>query len=170
MKKELILLLSLLTITGCIGFHPIEIPQSTSPITEQSGESVQNWRIYQGDLTSPSPIRTVKVSFLRDSGMLASACRFNIMIDGQAAFAVAASQYQTLYLEPGKHLIELEVEDPHHCQDLTALHNTLLREGEDKAYRISVVIEPNNGLKPLIIEVTNKSSTPDSGHSAARTR
>ena len=130
MKSRLITLLLALTVAGCS-----TIPTSTTPITMQSGKPVPAARIYQAELTVPSPGHTAKVSFLRDAGVLGSACTHKILVNGQPVFAILSGEYQTLYLAPGQYLFRLEIEGGL-CPKFSASHNAVLSDGAEETYRI----------------------------------
>ena len=115
---------------------------STKPITTQSGKPVPAERIYQRELTVPSPGHTAKVSFLRDAGMLLGACNYKILVDGEAVFGIRAGEYQVLYLAPGQHSFGLEMTGAgffgSHCPIFSTGHNTVLSDGAEETYRIFI--------------------------------
>lgn len=132
MKSRLIFVLLALTAAGCS-----MIPTSTMPITTETGTRVPASRIYQRELTVPSPGHTAKVSFLRDSGLLGMACTDDILVDGKAVFAIDAGEYLTLYLAPGQHSFALEIKGSM-CPRVSASHSTVLSDGAEETYRIFI--------------------------------
>lgn len=132
MKSRRVTFVLALTAAGCV-----TIPTSTVPITEQSGKPVPAERIYQRELTVPSLGQTAKVLFLRDAGVLGSACTHKILVDGQPVFAIRGGEYQTLYLAPRPHLIGLEIEGGL-CPKFSASHNAVLGDGSVETYRILI--------------------------------
>jgi len=108
---------------------------STVPISEQSGKQVPRDRIYKTDLMIPSPERTARVTFLRDSGILGVACTDKILVNGEAAFSIRAGEYQTIYLAPGQYFFGLETGGGA-CPDVATSQNTVLMEGAEESYRI----------------------------------
>lgn len=115
---------------------------STKPITTQSGKPVPGERIYRPELTLPSPAHTVKISFLRDAGMLLGACTYKILVDGEAVFAIRAGEYQVLYLPPGQHSFGLETLRVgflgSRCLIFSIGHSTVLSDGAEETYRIFI--------------------------------
>ena len=140
---------------GCLGFHNKPWPTETTPITIENGKMVSAQNLYRADLTSPSTERNIKVTFLRDSGYLGSACPYKLFIDGQSVLTIGIGRYQTLYLTSGTHLFELRQEDPYdHCVELSAWMTTILKEGTEKTYRIHIFIPtPQEGMRVEIIEM-----------------
>ncbi len=144
MKLRLTSLLLALTAAGCS-----TMSTSTMPITKQSGTPVPASRIYRPELTVPSTGHTAKVSFLRDAGILGSACTHKILVDGKAVFAIRAGEYQTLYLAPGQYLFALEIEGGV-CPKFSTSHSTVLSDGAEDTYRILI---PSLGSRPRITSI-----------------
>ena len=144
MKSRLISFLVALVAGGCS-----TIPTSTMPITMQSGTPVPAARIYRPELTVSSPGHTAKVSFLRDSGAVGSACAHKILVDGKAVFALRAGEYQTLYLAPGQYLFALEIEGGV-CSKFSASHSTVLGDGAEETYRILI---PSPTSRPRVARI-----------------
>ena len=132
MKATLITLLLAFAAAGCV-----TIPTSTTPITMQSGKPVPAARIFQAELTVPSPGQSAKVSFLRDAGALGSACAHDILVDGKAVVAIRAGEYQTLYLAPGQHSFAVETRGGV-CPKFSKSYSTVLSDGAEETYRISI--------------------------------
>ena len=151
MKATLIILLLALTAAGCS-----TIPTSTVPITEQSGKPVPAERIYQRQLTVPSPGHTAKVSFLRDVGFLGGACTHKILVDGQAVFDIRSGEYQTLYLAPGQYLFALEIKGGL-CPKFSASHNAVLSDGAEETYRI-LIPSPTSSPRIAIMDAPTEGS------------
>jgi hypothetical protein len=143
MKSRLLSLLLALTAAGC------SIPTSTMPITAQSGTPVPASRIYRTELTVPSPGHTAKISFLRDAGVLGSACTHKILVDGKAVFAIRAGEFQTLYLAPGQYVFALEIEGGV-CPKFSTSQATVLSDGMDDTYRILI---PSPTSRPRVARI-----------------
>jgi hypothetical protein len=142
MQSRLISLLLALTAAGCSTI-------STMPITQQSGTPVPASRIYRPELTVPSPGHTAKVSFLRDAGVLGSACTHKILVDGKAVFAIRAGEFQTLYLAPGQYVFALEIEGGV-CPRFSTSQSTVLSEGAEDTYRILI---PSPTSRPRVARI-----------------
>ena len=137
----------------------MSIPTSTTPITMQSGKPVPAERIYQRELTAPSPRHTAKVSFLRDAGTLGSHCTHKILVDGQVVFAIRDGEYQTLHLAPGRYLLGWEIEGGI-CPKRDVRHQTVLSDGLEETYRIFI---PSVALGPTIRKIDAATEGKDSG-------
>src|SRR3989344_4408759 len=135
MKSRLITLLLALATAGCSTMSTVLAPNT--PITPQSGKPVPAERIYQRELTVPSPGRTAKVSFLRDAGFLGGGCTHKILVDGQIVFAIRSGEYQTLHLAPGRYLFGLEIERGI-CPEFSSSHSLVLSDGAEDTYRILI--------------------------------
>ena len=159
MKATLIALLLAFAASGCV-----TIPTSTTPITMQSGKPVPAERIYQRELTVPSPGHTAKVSFFRDAGTLGSHCTHKIFVDGQDVFAIRGGEYQTLYLAPGRYLLGWEIEGGI-CPKRDVRHQTVLSDGAEETYRIFI---PSVALGPTIrkIDATTEGKVPGESYYA----
>ena len=142
MKLRTVTLTLALGAAGCSS-----IPTSTTPITIQSGKPVPAARIYQAELTVPSPGRTVTVSFLRDAGFIGGGCTHKILVDGKTAFAIRAGEFQTLHLAAGRHAFALEIEGGV-CPAFSTSLSTVLGEGAEETYRIFVapIFSPTLGI------------------------
>jgi len=114
-----------------------------TPITAQSGKPVPAERIYQRELTMPSPGRTAKVSFLRDAGFLGGGCTHKILVDGRVVFAIRSGEYQMLHLAPGRYLFGLEIERGI-CPEFSSSHSLVLSDGAEDTYRILIPPQYNS--------------------------
>jgi len=132
MKSRLVTLLLAVAVPGCS-----TIPTSTIPISQRSGDPVPAARIYQPELTVPSPGHTATVSFLRDAGFLGGGCTHKILVRGKPAFAIRAGEHQTLYLAPGRYLFALEIEGGI-CPQYSTSYQTVLNDGAEETYRILI--------------------------------
>ena len=132
MKARLIAFLLALAVAGCS-----TVTAPNAPITTQSGTPVPAGRIYQRELTVPSPGRTAKVTFLRDAGFLGGGCTHKILIDGQVVFAIRGGEYQTLHLAPGRYMFGLEIERGI-CPEFFSVDALALGDGAEDAYRILI--------------------------------
>ena len=144
MKATLITLLLAFAAAGCVN-----IPTSTTPITTESGKPVPGERIYQRELTAPSPGHTAKLSFLRDAGFPGGACAHKILVDGKVAFAIRAGEYQTLYLAPGRYLLGMEIEGGV-CPARSLRHQAVLSDKAEETYRILI---PSLAEGPTVLKI-----------------
>jgi len=129
MKSSLVTAVMALGMAGCSWLTDIR------PITKEVGKPVPSARLYRPELAAPSPGHTAMVSFLRDAGFPGSGCTHKILVDGDAVFAIRSSEYQTLYLEPGKHVFTLLIEQGV-CPEYSTTYNAILSEGPEQSYRI----------------------------------
>ena len=135
MKSRLVTLLLGVATAGCSTTSTVLAPNT--PITVQSGKPVPAERIYQRELTVPSPGRTAKVSFLRDAGFLGGGCTHKILVDGQIVLAIRSGEYQILHLAPGRHSFGLEIERGI-CPGFSSSHSVVLSDGAEDTYRILI--------------------------------
>jgi hypothetical protein len=137
MKSQLVTAVLTLAIVGCSSLTAVR------PITKETGKPVPPARVYRPELTVPSPGHTATVSFLRDAGFPGSGCTHKILVDGDAAFAIYAGEYQTLYLEPGKHAFTLLIERGP-CPEYSTTYTAALRDGAEESYRIFIpsIVDP----------------------------
>jgi outer membrane protein assembly factor BamB len=144
MKAPPITLLLALAAAGCV-----TIPDSTTPITVQSGKPVAAERVYQRELGTPSLGNSAKVVFLRDAGAPGSYCTHKILVDGRVVFAIRGGEHQTLYLAPGRHLLGLDIEGGV-CPALSLRYQTVLSDKSEETYRILI---PSLQEGPTVLKI-----------------
>jgi hypothetical protein len=84
----------------------------TTPVGKALQEPVPQFpadRFSRAASGPPSPEKTAKVSFFRDTEASGSACTYRILIDGKTAFTLRSGEHQTLYLAPGPYWFGLEM-------------------------------------------------------------
>jgi len=108
--------------------------------------------IHRGDLASPPPGKTAKVSFHRDTEAFGSLCIHRILVDGQAVFSLRKGEHRTLYLAPGRYWFGLELEGGGFgfmCPALFTRQESTLSEGAEETY---LVIE-SIGAAPVLLRI-----------------
>ena len=97
--KYLILLVASLFICGC----------ATSPVSSSSASVVPSDRLLSGyaPLSSPAPGK-VKITIVRDSGMLGAAVPAKLSIEGADVAKFRRSERLDLYLDPASYIFGLE--------------------------------------------------------------
>lgn len=137
---------------GGTSFAPVLITDAeakgTADRTRPAGSALQDPipqvptdSIHRGDLASPPPGKTAKVSFYRGSEALGSLCTHRILVDGQAVFSLRKGERQTLYLAPGRYWFGLELEGGGFgfmCPALFERHETVLMDGAEETYRVVI--------------------------------
>ena len=152
MKSQTILVLVML-----VAAHGATFAISNKPITLQSGTPVPTKRMFRAELTTRSPERTAKVSFLRDDGPVGAACSHKILVDDGAAFEIDPGEYQTLYLAPGRHVFRCDKGDGHSCPKSSTSVSALLDDGAEASWRISA---PPMGGPPRVTQIGGPTGGP----------
>lgn len=111
---------------------------STTPITEYSASIPPANSIYNKAITIPPPSgKYGSVTFLRDKGLLGSACTHIIKINGEIAFALNAGEFITIYLPPAEYFFILETGGGL-CPNVATSQELKLSNGQKAKYRILI--------------------------------
>ena len=135
---------------GGTSFAPVLITDAeargTAGRTRPAGSAMQDPipqvpadSIHRGDLASPPPGRTVKVSFYRGTEALGSWCIHRILVDGQTVFSLRKGERQTVYLAPGRYWFGLELEGGglgFMCPALFERRESVLMDGAEETYHV----------------------------------
>ena len=111
---------------------------STSPVTEITGKTLLEARIYEKSYIAPESVQLNKatVLFLRDSGFVGSACSHDIYVNDVKVFSIRQGEKIKLALDPGRYLFRLESGGA--CPSVAVSQSTKLESGDNEVYRILI--------------------------------
>ena len=111
---------------------------STSPVVASAAKKIPAGRIYKTEFIDRSDTNTpASITFIRDSGLLGVACSFEVTVNGQKAFAIAAGETITLSMTAGEYILLMATRLGNPCPNQRQTKEVLLRAGESRQYRIS---------------------------------
>lgn len=114
---------------------------STKPAMTASGVAPMLYKKANSD--------TATVIITRDSGILGSACKAYVFIDGKEAATLRASESATLYVPSGRHILSFDTARGL-CPSATDAADITLNKGDIKQYRIRGDINGNWQLLPTL--------------------
>jgi len=92
---------------------------------------------------------TAAVVIARDSGVLGSACKMYIFVDGKQATSLRPSESATLHVPSGRHILSFDTSRGL-CPSATDAVDVTVNKGDTKKYRIRGDMNGNFQLLPTL--------------------